>query len=299
MGRVRVHPPLINTTDSGGEGEPLAEHPPDATAEQRGTGRALSPRVTRFVLGGAGVLTLLAVLEILPRTGLVNPRFTPPLSTVLRALFTELIPGNAFWSSVGNTLLTWAIGLGVVIVSGLITGVLVGAIPLLRTLTTTTVEFLRPIPSVALIPLAIALFGIDRSATLLLVIYASFWQVFIQVQYGVRDVDPVARDTARVYHFRRGTLVSKVIWPTMLPYAMTGFRLAAAVALILTITGELIIGSDGIGRLIVAAQNAANYPQMYGLIIVTGLLGLAVNLVARRMEQRLLRWHPSTRLEAV
>lgn len=293
MGRIHLPSPVIDTS---GTAEPGGPH---SAAGHRVARRAPSPRVTKFLLGVAGIVTLLALFEVVPRTGLVNPTFTPPLSTILRVLFTELVPGAAFWGGVGNTLLTWSIGLGVVIVSGLVIGVLVGAIPMVRALTTTTIEFLRPIPSVALIPLAIALFGIDRSATLILVVYASFWQVFIQVQYGVRDVDPVARDTARVYRFGRGAMVSKLIWPTVLPYAMTGFRLAASVALILTITGELIIGSDGIGRLIVAAQNAANYPQMYGLIIVTGLLGLAVNVVARRVEQRLLHWHPSTRLEAV
>ena len=243
------------------------------------------------------MLTLLAVLEILPRTGLVNPRFTPPLSTVLRALFTELIPGNAFWSSVGNTLLTWAIGLGVVIVSGLITGVLVGAIPLLRTLTTTTVEFLRPIPSVALIPLAVLLFGPDMRATLILVVYAAFWQVLVQVLYGVRDVDPIAAQTARMYRFRPLTRVLRVIWPTALPYVMTGFRLGASVALILEITGELIIGSPGLGRQIAVAQSSGAVAPMYALVIVVGLIGVAVNLAARAAERRALRWHPSVRTE--
>lgn len=252
---------------------------------------------SRVLLGLAGVVTTLALFELFPRLEIVNPTYAPPLSSIMDTLFTQLVPTSAFWLSIWNTLLTWAIGLAVVVVSGLITGILVGAIPVLKALTTTTIEFLRPIPSVALIPLAIAMFGIDRAATLVLVIYASFWQIFMQVQYGVRDVDPVARDTAHVYRFRASTTARKVIWPTVLPYAMTGFRLAAAVALILTVTGELIIGSDGIGRMIVNAQNAGNYGQMYGLILVTGILGLIVNLVVRRVERQVLRWHPSVRLE--
>src|SRR5690606_9768643 len=133
------------------------------------------------------------------------------------------------------------------LVAGVVLGIVIGSAPLLRAATASTIEFLRPIPSVALIPLAVLLFGTDMRSTLLLVVYASFWQVLVQVLYGVRDVDPVADQTARMYRFRPLTRVRKVIWPTALPYVMTGFRLGASVALILEITGELIIGSPGLG----------------------------------------------------
>lgn len=273
--------------------------PPTATAAYTIAKRSWPPKSIRLWLGLAGIASAIILFELMPRLGLVNPTYAPPFSQIMGTLFTQLLPESTFWIAVGNTLLTWAIGLAIVVVSGLITGILIGAIPVLRALTTTTIEFLRPIPSVALIPLAIAVFGIDRAATLVLVIYAAFWQIFMQVQYGVRDVDPVARDTAHAYRFKASTTATKVIWPTVLPYAVTGFRLAASVALILTITGELIIGSDGIGRLIVEASSAGNYSQMYALIVVTGLLGLAVNLMVRAFERRLLRWHPSVRLEVM
>ena len=73
--------------------------------------------------------------------------------------------------------------------------------------------------------------------------YASFWQVLIQVLYGVADVDPVARETALSYRLGPWARIRYLVWPTALPYAMTGVRLAASVALILTVTGELVIGS--------------------------------------------------------
>jgi ABC-type nitrate/sulfonate/bicarbonate transport system permease component len=79
---------------------------------------------------------------------------------------------------------------------------------------------------------------------------------------------------------------------------MTGFRLAAAVALILAITAELIIGSPGLGREIAVAQTSGAVPAMYALVVVAGLLGVGVNLAARALERRLLAWHPSARREA-
>jgi ABC-type nitrate/sulfonate/bicarbonate transport system permease component len=116
--------------------------------------------------------------------------------------------------------------------------------------------------------------------------------------YGAQDVDPVARDTARSYRFRFFTEARQVIWPTALPYIVTGFRLAASVALILTITGELIIGTPGLGKLISVAQQSGAVASMYGLIFVTGILGVLVNIGARTVERRLLFWHTSVRREA-
>jgi len=87
-------------------------------------------------------------------------------------------------------------------------------------------------------------------ATLVLVIYATFWQVLIQVLYGVQDVDPVAWETARSYRFSRWARTRYVIWPTTLPYLMTGLRLGCTVALILTITDEIRIAIEGIGELV-------------------------------------------------
>lgn len=141
------------------------------------------------------------------------------------------------------------------------------------------------------------LFGTDMRATLILVIYAAFWQVLVQVLYGVQDVDPVAQETARSYGFRTLTQVRTVIWPTALPFIMTGFRLAASVALILEVTGELIIGTPGLGRQIGIAQSSGAAEIMYALVIVTGLLGVSMNVLARIAEKRVLRWHPSVRRE--
>ena len=122
--------------------------------------------------------------------------------------------------------------------------------------------------------------------------YASFWQVLVQVLHGVADVDPVARDTARSYRLSGWSRVRHLIWPTALPYVITGIRLAASVALILTITGELIIGTPGLGKEIAIAQTSGAVPAMYALVLVTGLLGVLVNLVTRSAERLVLAWHP-------
>lgn len=245
-----------------------------------------------------GVALLVALFEIVPRMGLVPAGYLPPLHQVVAALADEA-GRPLFWFSLYETLRGWAIGLAVAAVAAVGAGIVIGIVPLLRAATHSTIEFLRPIPSVALIPLAVLLFGADLRSKLLLIVYASFWQILIQVLYGIQDVDPVARDTARSYRFSSWGHIRYVIWPTGLPYVMTGLRLASAVALVLAITGELIIGAPGIGQQIALAQSGDAVPTLYALVLVTGLVGIAINTLARWVERRALSWHPSVRKESV
>jgi ABC-type nitrate/sulfonate/bicarbonate transport system permease component len=247
-------------------------------------------------LGAAGLAVFLLLGEAVPRLGLVDEDYFPPAARIAEALGREL-SDSAFWSALGDTLTGWALGLAVAVGAGVVAGVVISVVPYLREATASTIEFLRPIPSVALIPLAVLLYGTELRSVLLLVVYASFWQVLIQVLYGVRDVDPVAEQTARSYGLGTWARIRHVLWPTALPYVMTGVRLAAAVALVLAVTAELVIGAPGLGARIAVAQTSQAVPEMYALIVVTGVLGLLINVGARAVERRALAWHQSVRGE--
>ncbi len=258
----------------------------------------LSTRVSGPVLGVVGILLFLLAWEAVPRLGLVQERFLPPATKVLATLV-DYFGKAAFWRDTGETMLAWGIGLGVSIVAAVILGLVIGSSSFLSRATYTTIEFLRPIPSVALIPLAVLLLGVKIESSLLLVIYASFWQVLLQVLYGVADVDPVADNTARSYGLGPIARARYVVWPTVLPYLMTGIRLASAVALILAITAELVIGSPGLGYQIALTQSGGAVPEMYALILATGMIGVLINLGMRFLERRVLAWHSSVRSEVV
>ncbi|MER5433627.1 ABC transporter permease subunit [Streptomyces sp. NPDC002588] len=253
-------------------------------------------RGSNAVLGAAGLAGFLALGEAVPRLGLVKEAYFPPTSRIARALAGELAD-SAFWTALGDTLTGWALGLAIAVAGGIAVGVVVSVVPYLREATASTIEFLRPVPSVALIPLAVLLYGTELRSVLLLVVYAAFWQVLIQVLYGARDVDPVAEETARSYGLGAWARVRHVLWPTALPYVMTGVRLAAAVALILAVTAELVIGAPGLGARIAVAQTSQAVPDMYALIVVTGVLGVLINVGARTVERRALAWHQSVRGE--
>jgi ABC-type nitrate/sulfonate/bicarbonate transport system permease component len=259
--------------------------------------RSTPERLAQMTTSLAGVVLFLLSWELVSRFGLVDVRYLPAASTVAWQLLAYF--GTAgFWIDVGHTMSSWAIGLAIATLAACLSGFVIGASPFLRRSTHSSIEFLRPIPSVALIPLAVLLFGTKMGSSLLLIVYASFWQVLLQVLYGVADVDAVANDTAKSYRLGRLARIRHVVWPTALPYLMTGIRLAAAVALILAITAELVIGSPGLGKQIALTESGGAIVEMYALIVAAGLLGVLINVVMRTIERRLLGWHPSVRSEA-
>jgi ABC-type nitrate/sulfonate/bicarbonate transport system permease component len=251
-------------------------------------------RVVRYLNSASGFLLLALIWETAPRLGVADPRFFPPLSALLVELF-HLAATQEFWAYLLSTMRTWAIGLVVATMAGVIGGLLIGLVPGARTYTHSTIEFLRPIPSVALIPGVILIFGSRYQSGVVLITYAAFWQVLLQILYGLNDVDAVVRDTARSFRFSTIGFIMHVAWPTLLPFLFTGIRLAASIALVLAVTAEMVIGTFGIGRGIVIAQNSDAIPTMYALVIVTGLMGIGINAAARMIEKRVLRWHPSVR----
>lgn len=267
-----------------------------------GTGRGAAPAVVapnphaivRWLGGAAGVLVLAVAWEAAPRAGLLNATFFPPLSVVLHKLG-ALLATAEFWGFVASTSRTWALGLVIATLAGVLAGLFIGLVPGVRKYTHSTIEFLRPIPSVALIPGVILLFGSRYQSGVVLITYAAFWQVLLQMLYGLNDIDSVARDTSRSFRFSRFGYVRHVAWPTLLPFLFTGVRLAAAMALVLAVTAEMVIGSQGIGRGIVVAQASNATPEAYAYVLVAGLLGMAINVAARGLERHFLKWHPSVR----
>ncbi|WP_024367697.1 ABC transporter permease [Arthrobacter sp. TB 26] len=253
---------------------------------------------TKQLLGLAGILGFLVTWEMIPRLGIVDARYLPPASEVIAALVADF-GLTAFWVSVGETMKAWFLGLLIAVVAAVVLGFIIGSSTFLRKATNSTIEFLRPIPSVALIPLAVLLFGVKIESSLLLIVYAAFWQILIQVLYGVADVDMVANNTAKTYGLGRMARIRYVVFPTALPYLMTGVRLAGAVALVLAITAELVIGSPGLGREIALAQSGGAISGMYALVLATGLIGVLINMLMRFIEKKTLAWHSSVRSEVI
>lgn len=250
-----------------------------------------SPQV---VYPAVGVALILGAFDVAPRIGILPRQFFPPVSEDLTELWDQLRSGT-FWAALRSTTEGWAVGLGAAIGLGVPVGMLLGSSEVLGRAFRAVVEFLRPIPSVALVPVAILVFGRGLDLKVFLVVFAAFWPLLIQATYGVRSVDPVAVETARSYGLTRTTRVARITLPSALPYVATGVRIASSVALILAVTAELVVGTPGLGREIFLSQTGGQVRRMYAYILATGLLGWALNGGLLALERRVLHWHTTHR----
>jgi NitT/TauT family transport system permease protein len=254
---------------------------------------SVSPRVTRGLIGAAA---LFSVVELLTRAELVNPRYLPPASTIVAAAG-GLAVDPGFLANVGGTLLAWAIGLLMATAVAVPVGLVLGSSRRSYLAATAAIEFLRPIPSVALIPLVILLRGRGVDMKVILIVYASIWPILFNTIYGMRDVDPIAKETARAYGLGRLAILWKISLPTASPFIYTGIRISAAIALILAISAELIAGGGlGIGTWMIT-NSGAGVPRelLYAGIVITGVIGVLINAGLVAGERRLFSWHPRVR----
>ncbi|HEY8481872.1 MAG TPA: ABC transporter permease subunit [Spirillospora sp.] len=253
----------------------------------------------RIVLGAAGVAAAVAVLEAVSRAGLVDESALPPATTVLREAG-KLAVDEEFLFDVGATLRAWFQGLALAVLAAVPLGVLLGSVPLLGTAARALVELMRPIPSVALIPLAIILFADPTQVKVSLVFYACLWPILINTLYALRDVDPVAKDSLRSFGFGAVSVLWRVSLPSAAPFIATGVRIAASVALIVVISTELLAaGADGVGIYLSSTQAAGGRTDLLlAGAVWAGVLGLLANLLLLGLERVAFRWH-AARLEGV
>lgn len=255
-----------------------------------------SSRRARLVRGLAGGAVVFLLLEVATRAELVNPTYLPPASTVLTTTGAILLdPG--FLANVGGTLTAWGLGMAIAIAIAVPLGLVLGSSWRSYLAATTAIEFLRPIPSVALIPLAILLIGRGLDMRVALIVYASVWPILFNTIYGIRDVDPLAKDTARAFGFSRVAILRQVSLRWALPFIYTGIRISTAIALILAISTELIAGGGpGIGTWMLAhSETGVPRELLYAGIVVAGLLGLLINSIMAAGERRLFSWHQRVR----
>lgn len=249
-----------------------------------------------IALGFGAVVLALILWEVLARTGALPASAFPSASEVAVRLV-ALIPTAAFWTAVGQTISGAAIGLVIVIVLAVPLGMAIGRMKWFDRSTILVVEFLKPIPPVALLPLALLFWGPSPTMKIFLVCMGAIWPLLVQIVYGARSVDQTQLDMARSYRFSRAKTLRNIVLPGVTPYALTGLRVSATIAVIVAVVAELIGGAPGLGQQVSLAQTSADLPTMYAYIITTGLLGLAVNGLFVLLNKPLLFWHPSQRKE--
>jgi len=210
-------------------------------------------------------------------------------SSALRALVNGLWSGTLS-GEIATTLESYAEGLALAIAGGVVLGLAIGSWRTLLDALSVVIEFLRPIPAVALIPVAILFFGLGMPMRRFVIACAALWPILISTLYGALGTDHLVHDVARTSGATRLGTVVRVTLPASLPSIATGVRVSAAVALQVAITAEFLIGTDGIGAYMKHEQLSFHLPQLYAAILLTGALGYAIHRALRTTARRVVFW---------
>jgi len=240
-------------------------------------------------LGWSSFALLLLFWELSARATPKLEVYFPPVSRILGALGQALTVGS-ITSHALVTLARFAEGFLLAAVLAVLSGVVLGYFRFLNSLLATLIELLRPMPSVAIIPVAILLLGIGDGMIVSVTVYASLWPILINTIDGVRNIDPTLIDTGRTFGLSRWRILWQIILPGASPYIVTGLRIGLSIALILVTTAEMIAGSKGLGFFILDEERAMNSANMYSGIVVVALLGYALNRLFLLLESRAMKW---------
>ena len=239
-------------------------------------------------------LGLLVVWELASVSGWLSGRVLPEPRAVAVAFWGLLVSGELGHHvaiSTGRALGGLAVGGGL----GLLLGLLTGTFRSAETVLDTSLQMLRNIPALALIPLVILWFGIDESAKLFLVSVGVFFPIYLNTFHGIRAVDPGLIEMARSYGLSGWSLYKEVILPGALPSILVGLRFSLGLMWVLLIVAETISAQAGIGYLTMNAREFLQTDVVLVGILIYALLGKLADLLARGLERWWLRWHPGYR----
>jgi len=252
--------------------------------------RALARSLAPWVLPAV----LMVVWEIAARKGLISARLMPAPGTVAVAFWKAVLDGTLIHHTVVSTrraLIGLAIGGGLGFVAGLATGLWKPVEILLDS----TLQMLRNIPHLALIPLVILWFGIDETAKIFLVSIGVFFPIYINTFHGVRTVDPQLIEMAKVYGLDRWALIRRIILPGSLPSILVGLRYALGFMWLTLIVAESISATSGIGYMTMNAREFLMTDVVLLGILIYASLGKLADTATRIIERRVLTWHSAYR----
>jgi ABC-type nitrate/sulfonate/bicarbonate transport system permease component len=233
-------------------------------------------------------LLLLAALEIYTRTQAAGSDALAPPSAALRAWWGALTDGS-LWQATAFTLGTAALGLALGLGAGVALGTLLGLSRRAAALGFLSIEVLRPIPSVALIPLAMLVFGFGLRMQLAVVAFATLWPALVLTQAAARQVEPQLLEVAAALQLGPWQRVRCIVLPAMVPRLFVALRLGVAIALVVAVTVEIAANPHGMGYAMMIAQQSLDPALMLAWLGWIGVVGFVINAAALRLQQAVAR----------
>jgi sulfonate transport system permease protein len=250
--------------------------------------RAQLVQVYRMLLGFVVFAAAVGFWEVWART---HPSFLLPTPGAVVRRAAHVWPTSAFLTNVEASLGRLGVGYAVGAGLGIVFGLFMGAWRPVRRTLAPTVELLRATPPIAIVPVAILVFGFVNEMQISVIAFGVIFPVLIYTLDGVRAVSPEARDVAVLLRLSWRDRILRVYLPSALPSIFAGLRVALPIGLVMVVVSEFVGGRDGIGYYIVFQQSLFNAPDVYGGILFLGLLALALNGAFLLVERFVLRWH--------
>jgi sulfonate transport system permease protein len=275
----------IETKSADGAGSavrPVALSQPDYAIGKRGL----------LVASWIAPFVLLISWELLAQAGWLSPQVLPAPSKVARTAFKLLLSGSLL-NDLGVSMLRAAAGFVIGGSIGFALGTLVGFSRFAQALIDRSVQMIRAIPFLALVPLVIVWFGVGEAEKIFLVALGVAFPIYINTTLGIRQVDPKLLELGRVQGLGTWQLIRRIILPGALPSILTGVRYSLATAWLALVVAETIGAQSGLGFLAMDAREFLRTDVIVLTIVIYALIGVLADSTARWLERRLLAWHPN------
>lgn len=242
-------------------------------------------RLGSFAVG----LLFIWLWQMVADAHLISPVFLPGPTAAWHALVAGFADGVVQVKLMG-TVERMFYGWFLASLVGVAMGTIIGVSPRARVYLGPTLEFLRPLPSSAVIPVAIALFGLSNRMVIGVIGFGALWPMLLSTVHGFSAVEPRLYEVSRALGMSRLAVIFKIALPSSLPDILAGMRLGLTIALILAVVGEMLTGQDGLGNWILLAARSFRAADLYAGVILLGMLGYVSAQILSIAEAKLLRW---------
>lgn len=223
--------------------------------------------------------------------------FFPPLERIA-STFVDTWSSERFVEDVVPSMVRFVLALAIAVVGGIGLGTLLGLNDTARRAVQPLLDFFRSLPKPALLPIAIVALGVGDSMKIFIIAFGAVWPVLLNTIDGVRGVDSMLKDMARVYGFSRTQRIFQLVLPAAGPQIFVGLRIALSIGLILMVVSEMVASTNGLGYFVLLSQQTFAIPEMWAGILLLGVIGYLVNLGFVIVEKRVLAWHRGWRATA-
>lgn len=236
----------------------------------------------------------IALWQVMANVHVVSPVYLPGPDRTWTALVHGFASGtllDQLWHTVQRMFLGWLLAS----LAGIVLGAMIGLSRPARAYLGPTLEFLRPLPASAVIPLGIAFFGLSDGMVLGVIAFGALWPTLLATVHGFAAVEPCLYEVSRVLGMSRLAVIWKIALPSSLPDILGGMRLSLTVSLILAVVGEMLASRPGLGSGILIAARTFHAPDLYAGVVLLGMLGYVTAQGLFAVEARMLRWRRTAR----